>query len=188
MIRAIILDCFGVLTSAPWREFIDNLPIQQKEDCRQLNRALDSGKISLADFLQGVNRITDKPIDLIKDVISSGSGKNTKLLDYLAELKKHYKIGLLSNISSDWIKREFLTEDEAKLFDDMVFSYQIRMVKPDPRAFELTAGRLGEPVSKCIMVDDSKQNCQGAVSVGMEAIHYKTFEQFKIELRKILDQ
>lgn len=140
----------------------------------------------MSDFLEGVTKLTNKSKDYIAEVVSSGNSKNTKLLRYISELKKHYKIGLLSNISSDWIKREFLTQSEAELFDDMIFSYQIRLVKPDPRVYKLTAGRLGEPTSKCLMVDDSMQNCQGATLVGMEAIHYRTFNEFRAEVEAIL--
>ena len=68
--------------------------------------------------------------------------KNTELLDYIRTLKPTYKIGLLSNVSSNWI-HTFLTKPELDLFDDLVLSFEVGMTKHDARIFSLTSGRLG---------------------------------------------
>ncbi len=186
MIKAIIFDCFGVLTTAPWSEFVGALPESQRDPARELNRAVDAGFITRDKFFDQVHQLTGRTPQAVEEVINANEGKNTTLLNYIAHLKKHYKIGLLSNISSDWITKQLLSREEAELFDDIVLSFQIRMVKPDPRAYELTAGRLGEQINECVFIDDSPSNCEGARAVGMQAIHYQNFEQMKLELDTIL--
>jgi putative hydrolase of the HAD superfamily len=114
--------------------------------------------------------------------------KNEELLAYIKEIKPYYKIGLLSNIGSNWIRNSFLSDEEQNLFDEMVLSYEVSMAKPDPEIFELVAKRLGETPSECIMVDDSEGHSSAAGETGMTAIVYKNFEQLKSELDPLLNR
>ncbi len=186
MTKAIIFDCFGVLTGDLWKEFVGTLPEEQKNPARSLNHALDAGILSQQDFYKAIHELTGQSPQKVEDIITSSMHKNEALLSYIALLKKQYKIGLLSNISTDWITRDFLSKEESAMFDDMVFSYQIGVTKPDARAFELTAGRLGEAPEDCIFIDDSAMNCEGAERTGMQAILYEDFETLKANLKSML--
>jgi len=96
--------------------------------------------------------------------------KNADLLDLIKELKSAYKIGLISNIGTNWVLEHFLTTEEQALFDTFVFSFEAGLVKPDERIYRLASERLGEPPSACVMIDDLERNCQGATDSGMQAI------------------
>jgi putative hydrolase of the HAD superfamily len=80
--------------------------------------------------------------------------KNDVLLDYIRELKKSYKIGMLSNVANNWIRDYFLTEDEQALFDEMIMSFEVGMTKPDPRIFLLACDRLRVGPHEAVLVDD----------------------------------
>ena len=186
MIKAVIFDCFGVLTGDLWKEFVASLPEDQQDTARDLNRALDSGVLTHTEFYRHISALTGHKPQRVEDIITSPMQKNRALLDYIKELSVRYKIGLLSNISSDWITREFLSAGEVKLFDAMVFSYQIGITKPDGRAFMAVAENLMVQPHECIMIDDSKINCQGAEKVGMKAILYMDSATLKTNLKSIL--
>jgi len=186
MIKAIIFDCFGVLTGDLWKEFVGSLPESQKSQARSLNHALDSGLLSQTDSYQAIHILTGHSPQHVEDIITSEKHKNKALLSYIALLSKDYKVGILSNVSSDWITRTFLSKEEIGYFTDMVFSYQIGVTKPDARAFELTAARLGEEPEACIFIDDSQGNCEGAERIGMHAILYEDFETLKAKLKSML--
>jgi putative hydrolase of the HAD superfamily len=104
----------------------------------------------------------------------------------VATLKPTYKIGLLSNVSTNWISEQLLTPEEMALFDDVVLSYKVGMTKPDPRIYKLAAEHLKVSETECLMVDDSENNCEGARAVGMQSICYQDFVQFKSELETLL--
>src|SRR5436305_1028124 len=118
MIKAVIFDCFGVLTQDGWKAFVEELPTDSaKETARSLNHQYDAGLISLEKFLGGVKQATGRDFDIIKSARSSEDAKNTKLIEYIRQLKEEYKIGILSNVATNWIRDYLLTTDEQKFFD-----------------------------------------------------------------------
>ncbi|HSX44478.1 MAG TPA: HAD family phosphatase [Candidatus Saccharimonadales bacterium] len=187
MVKAIIFDCFGVLTGDTWKEFVATLPKDQTGPAYNLIRQFDSGVLSPEEFNNQVLKLTGRVPKYIEGVGDLELHKNSLLLDYIRDLKKHYKTGLLSNVSTNWIRDTFLTRHEQALFDDILLSYEVGAVKPDPRIYELAAGRLGEVLKDCVFIDDSVGNCQGAEAVGIQAILYQNFVQMKTDLEKILE-
>lgn len=183
--KAIIFDCFGVLTTDYWREFVARLPDDIQPAAADLNKAYDAGFIVATDFMDQVETLTGQRPDTVEHR-KARAKKNHELLVYVAELKLHYKIGLLSNIASDWIADEFLTPAEQGLFDAMIFSHNVSLTKPDHRIFELMAERLGVEPTDCIMIDDIEANCTGARETGMQAVEYRDFVQAQGELRQLL--
>lgn len=187
MIKAIIFDCFGVLTTGFWKEFCATLPDDKLERARELNRKRDSGEISNIEFVDGIESLTGrKPPSLDDPAMQRHLVKNTGLMAYIERLKPNYKIGLLSNVGSDWIEKEFLTPKELGLFDTLVASYKTGLIKPDPRIYGLVLEKLDVKPQEAVFIDDIDEYCAGARSLGMQAITYKNFVQMKAELDQIL--
>lgn len=184
--KAIIFDCFGVLTTDYWREFVASLPVRQQPAASDLNKAYDAGFMSTTDFMDQVEAVTGRRPNLIEHTKAPAT-KNHQLLEYITGLKPTYKIGLLSNIATDWITEEFLTLDEQQLFDVMVFSHKVKLTKPDHRIFELVADRLGVETSDCLMVDDLEVNCTGAQETGMKSIIYTDYAQAVADIERQLN-
>lgn len=186
MIKAIIFDCFGVLTADTWREFVATLPTELQPQASDLNHAYDRGHINKPEFLEAIKDLTGKEPQYVDDMLDNETTKNTGLLNYIAGLKPRYKIGLLSNVATDWISAHFLSADENKLFDSMIFSYKIGATKPDKRMFEAICSELEVGLEECVFIDDIERYCDAAQSYGMQAICYHDFAQVKSELEKIL--
>src|SRR5437868_633586 len=98
MVRAIIFDCFGVLTTDTWKEFVATLPEAQRRAARDLNHAYGSGNLSKREFLKAIQDLTGKQPEDIDLMLDREITKNGDLLKLIAKLKKSYKIGLLSNV------------------------------------------------------------------------------------------
>lgn len=187
MIKAIIFDCFGVLTTDTWRAFLDSLPVDMDTtQVRELNKQYDAGLISDKEFLKQVQLASGQLPQQVENMAKGDVMKNTVLLGYIGELKNDYKIGLLSNIATDWIRDSFLSNDEQALFDEMVFSHDVGMTKPDPQIFQLTCERLGVEPTETIMVDDIESYVSVAKSVGMKGVVYRDFTQCKQDLEQLL--
>jgi epoxide hydrolase-like predicted phosphatase len=187
-IKAVIFDCFGVLTADKWHEFRLSLPAEQQADASDLNQQYCRGMITKDAFLSSVAELTGRDASFTRELIDNEDTKNHQLLDYIRELKPHYKIGLLSNVATPWITDTFLTSDEQALFDAFVFSYEARLTKPDPRIYQLMADRLAVQPEQCIFIDDIARYCQAARDIGMQAITYRNFIQLRQELDNVLDK
>src|SRR5476649_1145986 len=104
MIQAIIFDCYGVLASDGWLPFKtryfghDPKLLQQAAD---LNRQSDAGLLSYNDFVRSVSDMAGVTIQVATKAIENNV-PNEQLLDYIAELKPSYKIGMLSNAGTNW--------------------------------------------------------------------------------------
>jgi epoxide hydrolase-like predicted phosphatase len=188
MIKAIIFDCFGVLTKDLWKEFCGSLPSGDVVHAAQeLNHQHDAGAISLKEFLNKVHQVTGHEPKLIEELyVDRQPSKNTQLLDYIRLLKKEYKIGMLSNVSSNWVREHFLTPEEQKLFNAMVFSFEVGTTKPDPRMYRVILEKLGVKPEEAVFTDDARHYCDAARQLGMEAIWYEDFPSFKKQLENLL--
>lgn len=186
MIKAIIFDCFGVLTADAWHAFRVSLPPEPSQKAQQLNQDYDSGKITEEEFIKEVARISGYTKDYVTDVMKNDSPKNIVLLKYIASLKDKYKIGLLSNVANNWIRDDFLSYQEQKLFDQMLFSFELGITKPNPKIFHIAADRLGVNTAETVLIDDIDRYCEAAEREGMKAIPYKDFAQMKGDLEGLL--
>ncbi len=188
MIYAIVFDCFGVLMTDAW------LPFKAKafghdpellQEATNLMRQSDAGMLSHDDFITSISELASMPASQAKKAIENNAA-NEPLFLYIQELKKDYKIGLLSNAADNWLDHMF-TPEQIKAFDAVALSYEMRHVKPDPRAYEIIAERLGVEVGECVFVDDQERYCTGAREAGMKAVRYKNdVDQMRIELNKLL--
>lgn len=188
MVKAIIFDCFGVLTEDVWTAFCNGLdnPDAAKR-AHELSHQRNRGFLSEEEFIEQVNEITGKPHDEIRKTLKEGLSKNVALLNLIEQLKKDYRIGLLSNIATDWITQEFLTTKEQNLFDTMVLSYEVGMTKPDPRIYMLTCERLRVSPKEALIVDDLPLYVEAARAEGLHGIVYQDIHSFKTQLNELLN-
>lgn len=187
MIKAIIFDCFGVLTTDGW------LPLRNQqfghnpdllEQARELNRQVDAGAITYGAFITAIARLSHLSEQTVRTQIESNVPNNA-LFDLIRlKLKPHYKIGLLSNAADNWLPSLF-TSDQIKLIDATAFSYELGLIKPQPEAYQAIAQRLGLAASDCLFVDDQSRYCTGAVTAGMQALHYSDLDQLTSDLTKL---
>lgn len=187
MIKAIVFDCFGVLTTDSWRAFVDSLPPGADTNrARELNRQYAAGFLTKDEFLQEIFDLTGRTPEQVEGLLDNEIVKNRSLLDYIAELKQDYKIGLLSNVASNWIRETFLKPEEQDLFDEMLFSYQVGMTKPDPRIFRLMCERMRVAPEEAVMVDDIATYADAATKAGMKGIVYESLSQLQLDLEALI--
>lgn len=186
MVKAIIFDCFGVLTTEAWlpfkaKYFGDNSELF--EQASAIAKQANAGVISHTDFMAQAAKLAGISTTEATNYIQRNVA-DEQLFDYLAELKKDYKLGFLSNIAGDYLDRMFNAE-QLGLFDEIILSYQSGHIKPELEAFENAAEQLGVEIESCVMVDDQERNVTGAREAGMQAILYTDFDAFKPELESL---
>jgi 2-haloacid dehalogenase len=70
-----------------------------------------------------------------------------------------------------------------RLLDDVVVSGEVKVAKPDPRAYAIAAERAGQPYERLLFVDDSPANVEAARALGMDAILFTDAATLRTELR-----
>jgi len=189
MIKAIIFDCFGVLTTDGWlpfkrKHFGDNPTLF--DEATELNRQANTRLISYNQFINEIAGMAGiAPAQAQSDIEKADGGANEELFDYISVLKRKFKIGMLSNTSKNVINQLF-TSNEVGLFDVIVLSYEEGVVKPDRQAYQIVSDRLDVKPEEAIFIDDQERHYLGAIAAGMQAIWYKDFSQMKTELEGIL--
>lgn len=104
--------------------------------------------------------------------------------------QQHLKRGgiltaILSNIGDsvhESLEREFPWLSK---FDVLVWSYQLRIAKPDPAIFEYTLKKLGTAAAETLFLDDKPVNVEAARALGIKALVYTGMTKLRYDL---LDQ
>lgn len=111
-------------------------------------------------------------------------GKETKVIDILSDLKKYYKVWLLSNTNPKHISDELDSKYVfPHLVDGAIYSYNVGLRKPNKEIY-LKACELAEVKPKeSVFIDDLSENIYGAKKVGLNGIHYKSIEILKDDLK-----
>lgn len=187
MIRAVIFDCYGVLTEDGWtpfkRKYISgNDELEMK--VRLLGRDIDIGKRSDTDMVRETARLVGVDEEIVYRALVTQVPSEELVVWIENELKPKYKVGMLSNAGHDVLSDLFA--EKPTLFDAAIMSYQVGIAKPDPRAFELIANKLNTPVEECLFIDDSPRFCAAAENVGMRAIVFESAQRCIDEAQIIL--
>lgn len=107
---------------------------------------------------------------------------NTELIEIIKKLKSNYKIGIITNNTSNF--RDKLKSDGIyDLFNTIIVSSEVGVQKPQPEIFTLCFNQLGVKSEEVIFIDDSISSLSLANSIGYNDILYKNnadlLEQFK---------
>ena len=95
------------------------------------------------------------------------------------------RIFAITNFNQDKFKIAREIYPFLDLFDDVVVSGDERLLKPDPKIYQVLFSRQGLRPEDCAFVDDSEKNVVGARAVGMHAIHFQSPEQARAEFRAL---
>jgi epoxide hydrolase-like predicted phosphatase len=186
MIKAVIFDCFGVLVSDSLKLLVEALESAKQAEIVSImhdgHRGLNSGP----EYSQKVAALLGMTLEEYRAHVANGEVKNRQLMEYITSLKRHYKTAILSNVSIGGIAARF-TPDELKAhFDTVVASGEVGFAKPEAQIYELAAERLEVRLDECVFTDDREEYCEGARGVGMQAIYFQNFKQFKRDLEALL--
>lgn len=184
--KTLIFDCFGVVASRVLDGWVlDNLG--PAFNANSILNKIDLGEISEYDALLELSKLVNRDPEIVRKEIDSYFEPNTTLIDFIKELrKKGYKIVLLSNASLSFFERFVFVEYPwfAKLFDDIVISATIKMIKPNRDIYLFTLNKNKLKPEDAIFIDDNQQNIVGAQKVGIPSILFTDTEQLKLEFKK----
>jgi putative hydrolase of the HAD superfamily len=195
-LRAVIFDYGMVLTGPPDPEAHDamvritGLPVDRFESLYWNDRhAYDEGKLSGISFWQKFLR--DAKLDLGPTAVEElnrfdarmWTTQNPATVAWQLRLKQHgLRTAILSNMGDsvlESIKQKF---EWISRFDVLVWSYQLRMAKPDPEIYLYTLQQLGTRPDETLFLDDKQVNVDAALDLGMKALQFSNVETLRGDL------
>jgi len=188
-IRNIIFDLGGVILninpqltveafrSLGWRDFFEE---NNQTNGKELFYSLESGNSSPEVFRNNVRRIAD----IQRNDEEIDAAWTAMILDipadrirYLEELKKSYRLFLLSNtneIHRIKFHRDFETDfgySFYDLFERNFYSHEMGMRKPNPQIYIQALTEAGLVPEETLFIDDMEENIEAAKTTGMKVLH-----------------
>lgn len=198
-IKAIIWDLGGVLLRTEDPAPRQALAVKTGMSSRELEYLFYAGEsgdrcqlgeISYEEHVENVRQVlglSAEEMTQFVDQFWGGDIFDRELVAYIRDLKSRYRTGLLSNAFSNL--RPFLEQDNRVdgVFDDMVISAEVGIVKPDPAIYLLSLSNLGVQPGEAVFIDDMPNNVQGAISLGMHAVRFESPAQVRNDLDALLN-
>jgi len=198
-IKALIWDLEGVLLISEERKIeatvAKNLGVTEEAIGNyfhsEFNDRVDLGEHTQEEFwirLLDHLGLPHERLDHINDFFYRDFYIDQDLLGKIIDFRKKYKTAILSNYSD--VLREMLETrwrvDGA--FDEIIISWEEKIIKPDPRIFELTLQRLGVEKEEAVLIDDRIVNIHGAQKFGLHTVYFQTKDQALFDLEILLNQ
>jgi HAD superfamily hydrolase (TIGR01509 family) len=195
-IRAVIFDFGNVLCGFDNAKFLEGLAKLSGTPAKELETRLyhdstltqeyDRGEISSAGFLAGVTSLcgVDLPEAEFIQVYTDIFTPNPAVFDLVQRIKRHHRVGLLSNTNPWYFEHVIAKTEIFPLFDSVTLSYEVGASKPDPRLFDDALQKLDLMAEECVFIDDQSANAQAATEHLLHGIVYTTPIALMAELRR----
>jgi putative hydrolase of the HAD superfamily len=156
---------------------------------------MERGEISERAFLEQLSGSLEpllghRPeLHRFREIYFEALDPNPTMIGLMRELKAAgYRMAMLTNNVREWepLWRSMLPVDE--IFDTVVDSGFVGCRKPESRIYALTLERLDLSAERCLFVDDTQVNVEGAQEVGITGVHFRENAQAIAEIRRELEK
>lgn len=180
MIRALIFDYFGVITSDNFWQFTGE-DSNATGSFHQLIAKVNTGALSWETFINDVAQELHQTPQAIMAMYKN-ERIDLDLLGYIKQLRRRYKTALLTNSSYEYLEPVIANMKLGRFFDEIVISSRIGMIKPDPGIFSYTLNRLAVDSYEAIFIDNMLSNVTAARQLGIKSVLYTSLDQLRSEL------
>jgi putative hydrolase of the HAD superfamily len=185
-IRAVIFDFGGVLCFPPDETRVAlaardaGLPVSDFLMAFWGNRIkYDAGQWTATEYWRAVAASANTHFDdvliatLVRHEIGFWSTFDDRLLHWTSDLRAAgFRTGILSNLPRPLGEALRATPGFLEHFDQVTFSYELGMVKPQPGIYAHAVGGLGIDPGEALFLDDLPDNVEGARAAGLHAQLY----------------
>jgi putative hydrolase of the HAD superfamily len=179
MLRWIVFDYGEVIsrriTALPeLAALLDTDPAEFEKAYWGERQAYDAG-LSDADYWRAVAARLDREVDdslihrLTSVDVDGWMSTDPESLALLEDLHRSgVRLALLSNASTTFA-RAGESKPWARFFEHLLFSGDLRVVKPEPEIWRVLLDTLGAEAGECLFFDDREENVAGAREAGLNA-------------------
>lgn len=96
-----------------------------------------------------------------------------------------YRLLALTNWSSETFPIALKRYDLFQYFEGILVSGEEKLIKPDEKIYQLLIDRYQIDPAEAVFIDDTEKNVLAAREIGMEAIHFRSPDDLKEELKEL---
>ena len=197
-IKAVIWDLGGVILRTedytPRQKLADRLGMT-RPDLEELvfhspsGMRAQRGEISVEEHWENLRLalgLAEQELPAVQQAFWGGDRIDAGLLKDIRRLRPQVHIGLLSNAFSDL--RRVISEywKFSDVFETLVISSEVGIMKPDPRIYHLALERLAVQPAEAVFIDDFPRNVEGSLALGIRSILFQNRRQAWQELQALL--
>lgn len=183
--QAVVFDFFDVIGGDPFKRWLKVNGFERAGEFEESSRLVDIGHISEHEFYQRLSELSGKTVKSVEEAFAEAKFIDKEVVELVEKLSKNYKTGLLSNSSSEYLRPILEQHDLARLFDEIVISSEVGIVKPTEEIFHHVLQKLGVKPENTLFIDDSPRNVAAAASLGIQAIPFRHAKGLKQDLLKL---
>lgn len=98
--------------------------------------------------------------------------------------KKGFRLALLSNNAREWIEYCEITYQYRQLFQEVIYSFEAKLSKPNKDLFMLMLQKLEAKPQECLFIDDYSKNLIAAEELGFKTIQFISAADLKKKLKR----
>ncbi len=192
-IRLIVCDFGGVICTFDYRIFCERLARRIGRSVDEIYAAVyggdlhvrfEQGKLTGPEYHRRLMTLfgADVPYAEFFPMYGDIFTENPATCEMLRRLHLRYPLYLLSDTNEIHFGYVKQTVEVLRLFEQFVVSYEVGVMKPDPRIYQEVLRRSGLPAEACVFIDDRPGNVEGAKRVGIHAFQFTSAEQCAADL------
>jgi putative hydrolase of the HAD superfamily len=193
-IRLIICDFGGVICTFDYQIFCERFARRTHRTPERVCAAafgdhlqadFETGKLSGREYHQTLMARLDVevPYEEFSPLFGDIFTEIPATCDLLRRLRTRYPLYLLSDTNEIHFGHVRETVAALSVFEEFIVSYQVGVLKPDPRIYQEALRRSGLPAGACVFVDDRPANVEGAARLGLHAVRFESPVQVADALR-----
>lgn len=182
MYKAIIFDFFDVIYTDSLRVWLSKHGFKKEGKLAEASYLLDNGVIGEKDFMERLSEVSGIPAKDVESELDSFEICDFEVVKFIKKLRKSYTVGLISNCGAEYLRFLLKDKDLESLFDEILISAEVGIVKPDPKIFQLMLDKLKVDPSEAIFIDDHKSNVEAAQALGIYGVWYQGLKKLRQEL------
>ena len=181
--NVLFFDCFGLFAEDPFttyfkRHYGENTIPLKEHFCN----GCDLGDISFKQLLANMEReLSVKQDEVVQEIVEIGK-LNMEMVDLALRCKERHTVCLLSNCMEEMMKVLFGGTIFDSCFDKQYRSYEIGLIKPNIKIYELAAKEMKIEKGHAFFFDDNPKNLPNAAKAGIEGILFKDAKSCEEEL------
>ncbi len=197
MITTIIFDMGNVLIHFRWRELFREMGLSGERFDRMANATVYDPVWNEFDLGNWTDEMMEEAFikndpgleKEIKEMMNERFPGLLKKFDYtdewLEKLKANgYRLLILSNFSKKAFRDCADELDYVKKVDEAVISWEVHMIKPDPKIYEYIIDKCSLIPEETVFIDDNEDNINAAKKFGINTVLFKGKEDADEQLSK----
>jgi putative hydrolase of the HAD superfamily len=192
--RAIIFDLGKTLVHFDFQRGYEGLEGVCPHDTPAIRKLLagtglvgpfETGLVEPRDFVERISRALELRADYdgFCEIWNSIFTETLVPEGMLEGLRRRYRLVLLSNTNAIHFESAQRKYPLLRHFDDLVLSYEVKAMKPQPEIYRAAIERAGCAPEECFYTDDIAEFVEGGRAMGIDAVQFTGAEQLTRDLK-----